>query len=425
MPVALMPMPIQLSPPRSTTTSSSTPHPLLGCHGHLAPRAFGLGIVALDLDLFSNKLRRIRELLRESVGDVAVATSISESRLTLLESASAEPTGDEVLILADHFREDFRFFISNEQKTVLERTEKLFRAYDTELNGSDRRAIQEFLFLCDNEAFLSTELGRMPSLSFSPVLRGDYFKGHGLDAARDLRVLAGCRDGDVPDVFHILRRLGFHVFRRRLDNKKISGLFLDHPTAGPSLLINYTDDVYRQRFTAAHEAAHALFDRGQEFVVSFSTWKHSDLREIRADTFAGGLLIPPGSFSSLRPAAVDESRLLDLAAQLKVSVAALLKALERDSVLTKEQAGQFKGVRLPRGAKDDPEVPVTLTGQQRTRRVRLLEGGLSSHYLDLCCEALQRGIVTEARLLEMVLIDDMSAGDVVALSQGVRGRGAS
>lgn len=352
---------------------------------------------------------------------MASATGIPVARLALLESASAEPTGDEVLILADHFREDFRFFISNEQKTVLERTEKLFRAYDTDLNGPDRRSIQEFLFLCDNEAFLYAELGKKASLSFAPVPSGNYAKGHGLAAARDLRSVAGYRENEVPDVFHVLRCLGFHVFRRRLDNESISGLFVDHPVAGPSLLVNYSEDVYRQRFTAAHEAAHALFDRGDEFVVSFSRWSHRDLREIRADTFAGALLIPSGSLGSLRPAMVDESRLLDLAAQLKVSVGALLKALVRDSVLTKEQADQFRGVRLPRGAKDDPEVPAFLTDQQRARRVRLLQQGLSSYYLDLCCEALQRGVVTEARFLEMLLIDDMSAGEVLALSQGMRG----
>jgi len=378
--------------------------------------------VALDLTLFSDKLRRVRDMLCVSLGEVASATGISESRLALLESASAEPTGDEVLILADHFREDFRFFISNEQQTVLERTEKLFRAYDTELNGGDRRAIQEFLFLCDNEAFLYSELGRRPSLSFSPVVKGDYFKGHALDGARGLRAAAGYRDADVPDVFHVLRCLGFHVFRRKLDNEKISGLFLDHPIAGPSLLINYSEDVYRQRFTAAHEAAHALFDRGQEFVVSFSGWSHSDLREIRADTFAGAFLIPPGSIGTLRAETIDEPHLMDLASQFKVSVAALLKTLERDSVLTREQAAKFKGVRLPRGAKDDPEVPVTLTERQRARRLRLLEGALSSHYLDLCCEALQRGVISESRFLEVLLIDDMSVIDVMALSQGARGQ---
>jgi Zn-dependent peptidase ImmA (M78 family) len=382
-------------------------------------------IVALDLALFSDKLRRVRDLLREGLDDVAAATGIPESRLKLLESAAAEPTGDEVLILADHFREDFRFFISNEQKTVLERTEKLFRAYDTELDGADRRSIQEFLFLCDNEAFLYAELGRKPSLLFTPVARGNYAKGHGLTAARELRDLVGYQDRDVPDIFHVLRRLGLHVFRRRLDNENISGLFVDHPVAGPSLLINYSEDVYRQRFTAAHEAAHAFFDRGDEFVISFSKWTNPDLREIRADTFAGAFLIPPASLGSVRSDAIDESRLLELAAQWKVSVAALLKALVRDLVLTKDQAAQFKGVRLPRGAKDDPELPVSLTEQQRTRRVRLLQEGLSSHYLDLCCEALQRGVVTEARFLEMLLIDDMSATDVLALSQGTRGASAS
>src|SRR5512142_971991 len=98
--------------------------------------------MALDLALFSEKVHRLRDMIQEDLPALAAATGIPEARLRELEAAATEPTGDEVLILADHFRQDFRFFISNEQKTVLERTEKLFRAYADDLSPHDRRAIQ-------------------------------------------------------------------------------------------------------------------------------------------------------------------------------------------------------------------------------------------------------------------------------------------
>lgn len=375
--------------------------------------------MSLDLALFAQKVRGLREMFEEELGELSSATRIPEARLRDFEAGTVVPTGDEILILADHFKEDFRYFISNEQRTVLERTEKLFRAYSKDLSTADRWAIQEFLFLCDNEAFLLEELGRKPKLTFTASVRGNYYIGHGLEAARDLRARFGYDLRSIPkDVFSDLRSLGFHVFRRRLENPELSGLFIDHPAAGPCLLINYSEDIYRQRFTAAHEAAHAIFDRGDEFIVSFK-WSAEKLVEVRADTFASAFLVPPDLLRTLDVAALDETRLLDLADQLKVSVRALLRAFVRDKLLSKEDTERFKHLRLPRGAKTDPELPESLTAKQRARKSSLIQQGLSSTYVDLCVEAFQRGLVTRARLGEMLLVVEADLDELLDLFVGV------
>lgn len=374
------------------------------------------GSVSLDLALFSQKFRRLLELFQEDAARVASVTRIPEDRLRGFEAGSTMPTGDEILVLADHFKEDFRFFISNEQKTVLDRTEKLFRAHSKDLSTADRWAIQEFLFLCDNEAYLQSELGRKPRLTFSPVVKGTYRIGHGLDAARSLRSRLGYNERTVPrDIFADLRSLGLHVFRRRLENDNLSGLFIEHPVAGSCVLVNYSEDMYRQRFTAAHEAAHAFFDRGDEFVVSYSKWSKDDLVEIRADAFASAFLIPPELLSAVDLQTLDERRLLELADQLKVSVRALLRAFVRDKLIDRDVTERFRNVRLPRGAKVDPELPDSLTDRERARKLRSLQLGLSSAYLDLCLEALQRGIITRARLAEVLLVGEPDLDDVVHL----------
>jgi hypothetical protein len=101
-----------------------------------------------------------------------------------------EPTGDEVLILADHYRCDFKFFISNEQSAPFEQTDTLYRAHGREFSKQDRAAVQEFLYLCDIEEFLMTELGRrVKEFNFSPS--GTYFKGHGEAAAAKFRKTIG------------------------------------------------------------------------------------------------------------------------------------------------------------------------------------------------------------------------------------------
>lgn len=372
----------------------------------------------LDLPTFANKLRRTRDMFAESLDKLSASTGIPTDRLERLEAASQEPSGDEVLILADHYCIDFRFFISNESSLPVDRAEKLFRAYSTHLSCEDRLAIQEFIFLCENEAFLMAELLRPPPLRFSHKPRGTYYKGHGADAARELRSLLDYSSREVPDVFHDLRRLGFHVFRRRLANANISGLFIDHDTAGPCVLVNYNEDPYRQRFTAAHEGAHAIFDAKDEYVVSFEHWDHADLREIRANAFASAFLVPTEIVSSLPDVQWTEDLLLKAAEQLKVNAAVLAIALERDRRITREHAATLMRARVPRATKVDPELPTSMTGKSRARKRALLERGISSHYTDLCVEALQRHLVTKARMGEMLLVDASEVDEIIHLFTG-------
>jgi len=249
--------------------------------------------MAINLQTLGVKLAKYREQLKESIVEVAFSTGIDATRLTNFESGQAEPTGDEVLILADHYRCDFKFFISNEQVAPFEQTETLYRAYGEDFTKEDRRAVQDFLYLCETEDFLMRELGRTTnSFTFSPT--GNYFKGHGETAAARLRATLGHDDRTVPrDVYAEFRGVGVHMFRRKLGNSNISGLFIMHPIAGKCALVNYSEDLYRQRFSAAHEMAHAIFDSAQGASVSFDRPSGSDKLELRANRFASCFLMPP------------------------------------------------------------------------------------------------------------------------------------
>lgn len=110
--------------------------------------------MAIDLHLLGSKLAKYREQLQESLLDVAGSTGIGLARLAQIEGGQTEPTGDEVLILADHYRCDFQFFISNEQIAPIEQTETLYRAHGSDFSKEDRRAVQDFLYLCETEDFL-------------------------------------------------------------------------------------------------------------------------------------------------------------------------------------------------------------------------------------------------------------------------------
>lgn len=218
--------------------------------------------MAINLPALGQKLVRYRELFQETVDEAAVATSIQAERLHAIERGAIEATGDEILILADHYRCDFKFFISDDRVAPFDETDELYRANGGEFSKFDRRAIQEFLHLCETEAFLVGELGRT-ALTFEFLPRGTFFKGHGAAAADALRTALGYRDHELPrDIYSEFRRVGLHIFRRRLGNSNISGVFVLHPTAGNCALVNASEDIYRQRFSAAHEMAHAIFDAG-------------------------------------------------------------------------------------------------------------------------------------------------------------------
>lgn len=371
--------------------------------------------MTLHLPSFAEKLRRYREMFGESPEKLSSVTGISLDVLQALEGATRAPTGDEVLILADHFLCDFRFFISNEQTTPIERTEKLFRAHGRDLSNDDRWAVQEFLFLCENEAFLCGELDRRPPVSFRAVKRGTLFKTHGIEGAAALRVALGHAPNEVPDVFADLRRLGLHVFRRRLQNPNISGLFINHPTAGPCVLVNYDEDVYRQRFTAAHEAAHAIFDVDDEYVVSFQKWTKDDLREVRANVFASAFLVPKTLVDCLPRGPWTAERIVGLAEKLRVNVKALVIALEREGLLTGDEARRHQGLKVPRHDKEDPELPASLSVKSRQRKVALLERGISAHYADLCLEAMKRSLISAGRAAEMLLVDEAELREIADL----------
>lgn len=362
------------------------------------------------------KLRKYREHLQVSVAEVSAATGIPESDLNEYEVELRPPSGDEILILADYFHCDFNFFISNEQLAPFEQTEILYRRYGSEFSKIDRWSVQEFLFLCECEEFLMSVVPILPRVEFRFRKTGTFYKGHGAEAAASLRRQLGYATNAVGmNVYSDLRKIGLHVFRRKLENSNISGLYVSHPTAGKCVLVNYSENVYRQRFTAAHEAAHAILDDGDEVIVSFMDGRNTERNyaEIRANTFASQYLVPPSFIKSIPNAGSwDTDRVLEWASKLQVSAEALTHALVDAGLVARDATGHLKTVRVPNNAKRDPELPSDLSPASRERRQELLSRGLSVFYVDLCFRAYEQGEISAGRLAEMLLVDETSLAEL-------------
>ena len=263
-------------------------------------------------------------------------------------------------------------------------------------------------------------MSMVPVLNRKPFVfrkQGNYFKQQGMDAANALRAHLGYQTNQVGvDVFGDLRTIGLHVFRRQLASSTISGLFVRHPFAGPCVLVNFSEDIYRQRFTAAHEAGHAILDDGKDVNVSFKTWDKTDLSEIRANTFASQYLMPPAFLRGIPDAKQwSNEKALDWAGRLKVSTTALSFALRDAELIDDATAQGLRTVAVSADAKVDAELPTSLSPASRSRKLDMLKRGLSTFYVDLCFRAYRQDAISAGRLAEMLLVSPQNIHSVAEL----------
>ena len=209
------------------------------------------------------------------------------------------------------------------------------------------------------------------------------------------------------------------IFRRKLGRDSISGIYILHPVAGKCVLINYTEDVYRQRFTTAHEIAHTLLDDDPGRIYSISYNKgtsHTDSSEVRANYFASQFLIPSEVLLRLpNNSSWDSKRILDISNWLMVNPQPLTYALSRLSLISSQQVTEFQKLRIDKSRKIDPELPDSLAQNPQNRKRVLLEKGLSDFYVELCLNSYETGKISRGRLIEMLLIDENQLDEVFSL----------
>jgi Zn-dependent peptidase ImmA (M78 family) len=370
---------------------------------------------------FARKLRDLRGSLDDSLNVVADATGISTDVLTDLEAGAATPSGDQVLILADYFNRDFTWLIEDEAPDPDENASQLLRSEGGELTSLDRHSIAEFVHLCKSQALLEELLEQRPHVaqfSWAPA-RSRTPTQQGIDCARAFRQGHGLPSNElIPDIFQWLRDVGIRVFRRALrSDSAISGLFVRHPEAGHCILINYSQDIYRQRFSAAHEAGHALMDEGKPFNVSHTDNSDSGWIEGRANSFASAFLMPPELLAILgtpeqwcRP-----EKIIYAADRLSVSIPALLSALRRDNLIDEATRTNLREQRLQLPEKREPELAGGLSTRELERKQAMLRLGLHRSYVLQGLEAHHRGLISLAKLADMLLVDSSDVSDIASL----------
>ena len=377
--------------------------------------------MSFDRSLLSEKLKKYRKQFKLSISELSEATGIEIELLNAYETEENVPSGDDILIIADFYKCDYKFFISNEKLASFEQTETLFRRHGNDFSKEDRWSIQEFLFLAESESYLLDALHKDQKQPFVFSKTSNLHKNNGIEAANKLIRHLNYKSNEVPmDIYKDFREIGIHTFRRRLKNSNISGMYIKHPIAGKCILINYSEDIYRQRFSAAHEAAHAILNDDEDGVIVSFKGIGKDYREVGANYFASRYLMPIEFLNKIQDARTwNQDKALLWANKLKVSTEALAYALKNANLIDDKVSKSIKAVKVRRGLKVDPELPDSLSPKSLIRKKYLMERGLSSFYVNLCFESYRKEIISTARMAEMLLVEQCELYEIADLYKEV------
>jgi Zn-dependent peptidase ImmA (M78 family) len=371
--------------------------------------------MAFDYAVLGRKLKDARESLLIAPQDSASHLQISLQDYLDIEVGRNRITGDQLVLLAALYRRDFRYFVTGDYPSAESQVQEMFRR-NAALSQSDRVAIQEFVRLCEYEHFLEREIFQRQSVPIPNYGQFSFghgnFKRQGEEAASFERERLVLGKQPIENIFELIRNQGIHIFKRQLEDKNISGLYINHPVAGHCILINYLDDLYRQNFSAAHEYCHALFDssQGQEVTYLKSSNDRSEL-EWRANNFAGNFLVSKQRIElDYSPANTYEawiSLIRQIAERFRVSSQVVIIRLSELKWIDGELQKQlFKDKRLVirHDEKFDPETPPTLSSGIRDKSTQVVRRGLSWYFIELGTEAYRRGEITYHKLLDMLLL---------------------
>lgn len=165
----------------------------------------------------------------------------------------------------------------------------------------------------------------------------------GYREAGRLRRRLGLPPGQPVDPFWVARQIGLIVVLRPFEARRVAGLHIYRKDGDVAIaVINTTDTLARQRFTLAHEIAHNIFDREQTILDDFSS---GNLVEIRANCFAGELLLPQVAIAGWRPKFIwkdSPQDIADLALHYGVSYEAALYRLKSADLLNDDDVASLK-----------------------------------------------------------------------------------
>lgn len=244
----------------------------------------------------ARRLREARELASISQNEAADALGLPRTAVTQMEGGNRAVSTLELSSLAELYRRPVRWFLAEApdvEEDVVVALHRIAPGLDAE--PDIRREVDRCVQICREGISLEGLLGR-EERDGPPAYRESVPRSTGEAVVQGERVAEQERkrlelgSAPVADMTELLGDQGIWASTVDLPNT-MSGLFLHHPSIGMAVLVNAGHVRARQRFSLAHEYAHALLDRDR--VVGVSSADNSSERiEQRANAFAAAFLLP-------------------------------------------------------------------------------------------------------------------------------------
>lgn len=221
---------------------------------------------------------------------LAEKIGIERSALSRIEAGKRGVDSLELYRLAEVLGKNLSYFVEPQTNFSVR-----FRA-EAQANPKASKCLEKIEQLNNDYKFLLGFKRNEPLPGFDldeqwPAFRGN-FVTQATRAAAYVRDWLNLGDGAV-DIFHFFQDLpGILFLRLPLGEDSIDGCFA-YDGQNALIAINTDFPESRQRFTAAHEFGHYLFDKSDSLVVDFDVLHDTnEVKEKRANAFAANFLAP-------------------------------------------------------------------------------------------------------------------------------------
>ncbi|WP_224292047.1 helix-turn-helix domain-containing protein [Streptomyces olivaceus] len=308
------------------------------------------------------RLTQARRLAEMTKKDVAASLGVTPAAVGQYETGVSRPRPDLIPRLAETLGVPATFFLLGRPTNRLDASMAHFRSLRSTPKSKRERALAFAEQVWELTYALEQRI-RLPLVDLPGFAGGEVHPGAELPtdpgaAARELRRRWGLGDGPVT---HLVRRMEAHgivvVTPPASDPSAVTVDAFSTRAARPLVILtaNRADDVYRHRFTAAHELGH---------LVLHGDATGDSRQEKEADAFAAEFLTPKASILPILPKRMDFARLAELRQVWGVSIHSLvyrcrelgltsdatisrtyqrLRALEGQPGFTAESVANFSG----------------------------------------------------------------------------------
>lgn len=312
--------------------------------------------------------RRLEGLTKKSLGEAVGVSSVAVGQW---ESGTNPPRPDHMVRLSEVFDVPMSFMLTGRPHARLEVGGAHFRSLrSTPLRDREKAvAFTEQLWELAHALERHVELPPVdvPGFSAGEISDNEMPRDPVL-AARELRRRWGLPVGRIPRVVRLLEQHGIVVSLCPFAGDETAKVDAFSTSRLPRPVVVLTpdraDDVYRHRFTAAHELGHLILHGDAE--------PGDRQQEREADQFAAEFLTPRDEITPLLPRRMDMTALAKLSAEWGVSVSSLIYRCRETGLIPEatyrrafQRLNQLTNMGLfqPHPIRDYPgEIPRLLSG---------------------------------------------------------------